>query len=66
MRAPSGWLTLEKWGAVVTEDNGAGVRLPWSVPRPTPPTRLARPVKEAWLAWDGSASWAWVNSHPGA
>jgi hypothetical protein len=27
MRAPSGWLTLVKWGAVVTADYGVGVRL---------------------------------------
>jgi hypothetical protein len=53
MRPPGGWLTLEKWGAVVTADNGAGVWLPRSVPRPVPPTRPTRPVKEAWLAWDG-------------
>jgi hypothetical protein len=61
MRAPGGWLMLAKWGAVVAADYGVGVWLPRSVPRP-PPLSPARPVEEAWLAWDGSASWAWVHS----
>jgi hypothetical protein len=37
MRAPGGWLTLAKWGAVAATDYGVGVRLPRSVPRPRPP-----------------------------
>jgi hypothetical protein len=50
MRPPGGWLTLEKWGAVVTTDNGAGVRLPRSVPRPAPPPGpRARLRKPGWL-----------------
>jgi hypothetical protein len=60
MRAPGGWLTLAKWGAVAPADYGVGVRLPRSVPRPRPCP--ARPVEEVWLAWDGSVSWAWVHS----
>jgi hypothetical protein len=56
MRAPGGWLTLAKWGAVAAADYGVGVRLPRSVPRPRPCP--ARPVEEVWLAWDGSVSWA--------
>jgi hypothetical protein len=50
MRAPGGWLTLAKWGAVVAANYGVGVRLPRSVLRPAPhPALRAQLRKPGWL-----------------